>query len=1198
MKVAAERRGVTKIETMISSNGRPDYECTVLNTNRISKEEYEKGGGGSGSGTSSSFNVNAQQQQQLSPWIGPDDYFIVQVQVEQTVYVTSTMSNRLPLDDVAAIVESGFNRGLGGRVKFRSVLVQNKWFTSIVNIEMLNVVDDDDNNNTSSSSPSPSLSTTTVVPTTIVVIQPAMTLVPSPATVLPSGTVSTTLLPSDVPSMSNTMIQPMLSVTSSLPSVPFVVPTTAPSQQQQQQQPVVVPSTLTPNPSSMINIGTTMSPTTAAAKQQEVKSNPKTTTTSGSSSRALLIGTIAGGLTTVIISIVVLVYIWSPRRRTKNNHINALEHSSGTGGGSSSGAVSGGQPLDKKRRRKRKHIPQQKQAPHQQPHRDTFIKNRPPITTTSRLAVPSNRTTTTATTVSNNRNNTTIPYYNTTPFMDLLDEATTESNNNDKKSSSTPIINTGSEYRLGRVLSLLEGVSGGSDDVSTSTRGDRNSSSGVGDNDILPENDIVPYRNTGASNSHHQRNLERPAAAGSVAAVSTTVPTTTTTKPLTKSSNRLLLLPSKGMKQTTVAGRVQPQHEQHHPTDHLLANRVPVVNPLRMLESFDDTSIYTPSSFLEFDTTTADMNNNNTTTNVIVSPSSHTTSTSPTTATTTTTSTPTGTTPNNIGTDSNTIATAGSSYNHQRNMFTAEVVEALTGRTMVNLLRRPIPVQQQQQQQQHNEDESDKDIATVADMNASFFDYDETQTLATADDSSTCLVPYNMSSSLYGNINNDKIYNNFDFDFISDSFFNNNTSSNNDEVPTTPLKKPFVQQETKSNDSTDIFDNDPFRVVVDLTAPITFDMNNPNQVEISPLKDDPSTMTGLLLPKTSSNKSTIPIDNENDDHQQPSSNTFDNLGLGKFIVQEDIENRTMNNSTAVVPSHDKSIRRNIIQEMDDLSIERKMKHRKIETNVIGADQDLVFGMNNDDTNDTSKTSKQGRLQSFFFRSTRNMNNATASTTGSRADGGTTGETRTVAYGGSGEVVVSTTKRIKASTTAAAASGASSIRSTSKNASLRNHLLQQRRYSNRNNDSAVPSIQRIGSNVSDSYSKRSQSSAPPRLVSASSSVSKDNSSMQFNSRRNVTPEPVTSIAITAAKSDATTSFQVRPVSPTLPEAKLKTFTVPSQRQRLVTTTKSLSSIQQRRINDDSTTSDNKGVDGDLIVDHHDLEQSSTSSSVLY
>ena len=98
-------------ETRIHRNntGFVDYECSILATNRAYDNDAED--------------------------LFTQGFFILEVAVQQTVYVTAEAE--LDVGNVTSIVETGFNRGDGGRVKFRSLLTADPAFATIVNVEVL-----------------------------------------------------------------------------------------------------------------------------------------------------------------------------------------------------------------------------------------------------------------------------------------------------------------------------------------------------------------------------------------------------------------------------------------------------------------------------------------------------------------------------------------------------------------------------------------------------------------------------------------------------------------------------------------------------------------------------------------------------------------------------------------------------------------------------------------------------------------------------------------------------------------------------------------------------------------------------------------------------------------------------------------------------------------------------------------------------
>lgn len=145
---------IVQIETGVN-----DYECSILDTNRV----YDK---------------NAED-------IFSNEYFILEVAVQQLVYVSS--STLFSIQNVTAIVETGFNRGSGGRVKFMSLLRADPFFFTIINVNVLNG----------------SLSTPQLAPSTKPSLSPSRKPSVTPS-MFPSGTptISTSIAPTASPSFS------------------------------------------------------------------------------------------------------------------------------------------------------------------------------------------------------------------------------------------------------------------------------------------------------------------------------------------------------------------------------------------------------------------------------------------------------------------------------------------------------------------------------------------------------------------------------------------------------------------------------------------------------------------------------------------------------------------------------------------------------------------------------------------------------------------------------------------------------------------------------------------------------------------------------------------------------------------------------------------------------------------------------------
>jgi hypothetical protein len=183
-----------------------DYGCQVLQLNRL-------------------FASDAQV------FLGDSEgFFILEVSLEQAVYVTS--ADLLSEAAVTAIVESGFDRGAGGRVKFLNLLQQSSTFSTVFSIELLDGL----------SPPGVFPLVPTYSPTSppSAGVAPSITSIPTPAVNFPSTNTpsapSTTIPPSSLYSAAPITTQssipsaaPSIQSTS-LPSVtPNVQSTAAPS---------------------------------------------------------------------------------------------------------------------------------------------------------------------------------------------------------------------------------------------------------------------------------------------------------------------------------------------------------------------------------------------------------------------------------------------------------------------------------------------------------------------------------------------------------------------------------------------------------------------------------------------------------------------------------------------------------------------------------------------------------------------------------------------------------------------------------------------------------------------------------------------------------------------------------------------------------------------------------------------------------
>lgn len=119
MQLAADLLDAT-IDTRIAvlPSGAPDYQCAIIDTQRVHND---------------ASLVDAEQL------LGPG-YFVLNVAVVQQVWIAPASSTAVPLTDeqLASVVETGFGRGAGGRVRFRSLLQDHPDFQTIIyNVEVL-----------------------------------------------------------------------------------------------------------------------------------------------------------------------------------------------------------------------------------------------------------------------------------------------------------------------------------------------------------------------------------------------------------------------------------------------------------------------------------------------------------------------------------------------------------------------------------------------------------------------------------------------------------------------------------------------------------------------------------------------------------------------------------------------------------------------------------------------------------------------------------------------------------------------------------------------------------------------------------------------------------------------------------------------------------------------------------------------------
>jgi hypothetical protein len=196
---------------------------------------------------------------------------MLEVAVEQLVYVTSEDGKLLALEQVTAIVETGFNRGEGGRVKFRSLLQQDPAFATVVNVEL-----------------QPSLSPPSEAP----FATPSSAPSAKPSDAPSQG-------PSNFPSLTPSSVPTWTS--SAMPSLlPSDGPTTS-----SYGKPSASPATATVDPLTPAST-TPRFPSTNRLPSSVTEENNK------SDRQPLILGAIAGGVATIIVSCFFIFCVWFP----------------------------------------------------------------------------------------------------------------------------------------------------------------------------------------------------------------------------------------------------------------------------------------------------------------------------------------------------------------------------------------------------------------------------------------------------------------------------------------------------------------------------------------------------------------------------------------------------------------------------------------------------------------------------------------------------------------------------------------------------------------------------------------------------------------------------------------------------------------------------------------------------------------------
>eukprot|EP00977_Amphora_coffeiformis_P007720 scaffold1690_cov182-Amphora_coffeaeformis.AAC.77 len=224
-------------QTFVSTlpSGTKDYDCEITDTNRVYDREAQD-------------------------IFGPG-YFILEMAVTQVVVVDSP--GRLTDNQVWGIVETGFSRGAGGRVRFRFLLQEEPEFNTILNVEVLQG----------------SLSPPQAAPTSLPTMEPTMASSQYP-TVAPSTTFSTspTSFPSSIP--------PSFSPTVTVSKSPTTLPTLT-----------VAPSIGIPPPLSDATVFPTQATVPISADEDR---------------QPLVFGAIAGGMATIMVSLFFIYCVWFP----------------------------------------------------------------------------------------------------------------------------------------------------------------------------------------------------------------------------------------------------------------------------------------------------------------------------------------------------------------------------------------------------------------------------------------------------------------------------------------------------------------------------------------------------------------------------------------------------------------------------------------------------------------------------------------------------------------------------------------------------------------------------------------------------------------------------------------------------------------------------------------------------------------------
>jgi len=271
-----------------------DYECRIVQTNRVYDSDAEDTFG--------------------------DGFFILEVQVEQVVHVISP--EPLTLAEVTDVVESGFNRGSGGRVRFRSLLQQHVAYNTIVTVEVLEgslSLPKEESSLAPSIVPS---SGPTPVPTSVPSMLPSKDPTMNPTTPTPSA------IPSDDPSKFPSF-RPS-PVSSSIPTQALSTAVSSGTEVPSSLGPTFIVEQPSPAPSSK-QISSQPSGTNEGSPLFPDPARPSTNSGSSDENRLpLVLGAIAGGVVTILVSCFFISCVWRPIRDNASSHDEEQEPKSTT----------------------------------------------------------------------------------------------------------------------------------------------------------------------------------------------------------------------------------------------------------------------------------------------------------------------------------------------------------------------------------------------------------------------------------------------------------------------------------------------------------------------------------------------------------------------------------------------------------------------------------------------------------------------------------------------------------------------------------------------------------------------------------------------------------------------------------------------------------------------------------------------------